>query len=119
MCILLVEDETVLRETLADALANEGFEVCQAETSDQAADLIETPPTVFLLLITNIDLPGKRDGPGIAQLIHHTHPSLPVLYITGRPDRMSAIGPREAALSKPFTLQHMIGVVQHLLGKEC
>ena len=114
MCILLVEDETLIRETLTETLIDEGFEVCQAATGDQAARLIEAPPTVFLLLMTDIDLPGTRNGVDVARLMHCKHPSLPVLYMTGRPERLRTIGPGEAILIKPFTLQQMICVVQRL-----
>jgi DNA-binding response OmpR family regulator len=40
MCILLVEDESLIREMLAEELGSQGFEVCEAETGDQAAGLI-------------------------------------------------------------------------------
>ena len=115
MCILLVEDEPLICELLTDALTDDGFEVCQAATGDQAAHLIEAPPVALLMLITDVDLPGSRNGLDVARLMHCKHPLLPVLYITGRPERLGTIGSGEAALIKPFTLQQMSCVVQHLL----
>jgi DNA-binding response OmpR family regulator len=35
MCILLVEDEPLVRAIVADELSFQGFEVCEAETGDQ------------------------------------------------------------------------------------
>jgi two-component system, OmpR family, response regulator len=116
MCILLVEDDQPVREVVVEALADEGFEVCEAETGDQAAGLIEKPPKTFRLLMTDVDLPGKRDGINLARLMQRRHPALPVLYMTGRPEKVGTLGPREALLAKPFTFQDMFRAVRALLA---
>ena len=115
MCILLVEDEPHFRETVVDALADEDFETCEVATGDQAADLIEKPPKPLRLLMTDVDLPGKRDGLSLAQLMHRRHPSLPVLYMTARPDRIPSLGAKEALLAKPFSISNMIHAIRQLL----
>src|SRR5690242_12638896 len=103
MCILLVEDEQLCLELVAEVLEDEGFDTCSAATSDQAAHLVENPAKTFRLLITDVDLPGKRNGIGLAQLTHRYYPSLPVLFMTGRPDKAGLLGSNEALLAKPFS----------------
>jgi DNA-binding response OmpR family regulator len=117
MYILLVEDDRPLLETIMDALVFEGFDVCGVETGDEAAGLIEKPSEEFNLLITDIDLPGKRDGLGVASLMHRLHPALPVIYITGSPDAIEYLGLEETLLPKPFKLQMLLSMVQELLAE--
>jgi DNA-binding response OmpR family regulator len=119
MCILLVDDEDLIREMLADELDSQGFEVCEAATGDQAAVLIRNPPQALSLLITDIHMPGKMDGIEVARLIRLHHPGLPIVYTTGRPDTVDAIGPlgpKEILVAKPYTPTAIMNVVRRLLA---
>ena len=99
---LLVEDEQVLLELIAEVLEDEGFNTCTATTSDQSANLIENSPKTFQLLATDPDLPGKCNGIGLAQLAHRYYPSLLVLYMTGRPDKVDCWGQTRRCLPNRF-----------------
>ena len=119
MCILLVEDEDLIREIVADELDFQGFEVCEARTGDDAAGLIENPPKVFSLLITDIHMPGRRDGIEVARLMRQRHPMLPIIYTTGRPDMLNAprhLGWREFVLVKPYSPAHLLRMIRQLLA---
>jgi DNA-binding response OmpR family regulator len=119
MCILLVDDEGLIREIVASELEFHGFEVCEAETGDQAAALIKNPPKVFSLLITDIHMPGKMDGIDVARLMRLHHPGLPIIYTTGRPDRFNTIGPlgpNEILVTKPYSTTAIVDVVRRLLA---
>ena len=115
MCILLVEDEQNIRELVLDCLEDEGFDMYTASTSEEAVILIENLPEILQLLVTDVDLPGKHDGIRLARLTQHYHPSLPGLYMTGRPDKVGALGSKEALLVKPFSLRDLIHTVRQLL----
>ena len=119
MCILLVEDETLIRLIMAEELAEAGFEVRQAETGDQAAALIETAPYYFSLLVTDIHLPGTLDGIGLARLVRAQRPDIPIIYTTGRPDALGDVGrlgEKDVLVAKPFTPSHLLAVVHRVLG---
>jgi DNA-binding response OmpR family regulator len=119
MCILLVEDEGLIREFLANELDFQGFDVCEAETGDQAAALIKNPPKVFSLLITDVHMPGKMSGIEVGRLMRLHHPRLPIIYTTGRPDTLNAIGPlgpKEALVAKPYSPTAMVDVARRLLA---
>jgi DNA-binding response OmpR family regulator len=119
MCILLVDDEDLIRDILADELDFQGFEVCKAETGDQAAALIKNPPKVFSLLITDVHMPGNMDGIGVARLMRLHHPGLPIIYTTGRPDTfdtLGPLGPKEILVAKPYTATAIVDVIRRLLG---
>jgi DNA-binding response OmpR family regulator len=118
MCILLVEDEPLIRALVMDELSFHGLAVCEAETGDQAAALIETPPAAIRLLITDIHLPGQRNGLDVARLLRQRHRSVPIIYTTGRPDALTSLGPlgpNEVLMCKPYSLAALLAVVHRLL----
>jgi DNA-binding LytR/AlgR family response regulator len=81
--------------------------------------LIENPPKAFSLLITDIHMPGDRDGIEVARLMRLHHPGLPIIYTTGRPDTLNTIGPlgpKETLVGKPYTSAAIVTVVRRLLG---
>ena len=119
MCILLVEDEWLIRAILAEELVNSGFTVCEAGDGDQASVLIAKDATVFSLLVTDIHMPGSLDGIGVARLLRVRRPDIPVIYTTGRPDVLNSLGPlgdKEALLPKPYELSSLLALVRRLLG---
>lgn len=118
MCILLVEDEDLIRAVAAATLLDGGFVVREAENGDQASVLIAQDPAVFTLLITDIQMPGSLDGTGVARLLRAQRPTLPVIFMTGRPDLLKSLqpfGPLEVMLRKPFALPNLLATVRWLL----
>ena len=118
MCILVVEDEDIVREILVEELNFQGFDVCQSHSGDHATDLIKNPPRVFSLLITDINMPGQRNGIEVAQLMHLHSPSVPIIFITGRPDISNFARPlasNEVLLRKPFAMSELTQVVTRML----
>src|ERR1700746_2882209 len=93
MGILLVEDEFLVRLIVAEELAGNGFEVCEAADGNQAHALIENPPTTFCLLVTDIHIPGRLNGLDVARLMRARDPDIPIVYTTGRPDVLQSVAP--------------------------
>ena len=119
MCILLVEDEWLIRTLFAEELMQSGFAVHEAENGDQASALIMADPAPYTLLVTDIHIPGSLDGIGVARLLRARRPDFPVIYATGRPDMLNALQPLDAKqilLSKPFALSTLLTAVRQLLG---
>ena len=119
MCVLLVEDEWLIRMVVAEELMEGGFTVCEAETGDQAAVLIARDPTTYTLLVTDIHMPGRLDGIGVARLLRALRPDLPVIYMTGRPDVLNPLqplGPKDVLLQKPFALFDLVATARRLIG---
>ena len=116
--ILVVEDEFLIRLTLVEALSDEGFDVIEAETGDAALPLIEADPTIRVLL-TDIQLPGVLNGTRLAQRARQTRPTLPILFMTGRPDPVaeSAASPLDRYIAKPYTLNDICSAVRSLAGQ--
>lgn len=121
MCVLIVEDEPLIRCIVAEEFSEAGFDVRSAENGDEATTLIENAPAAFSLLITDVQMPGTRDGIAVARLMRRRHPRVPVIYMTGRPDALSRVRPlgdTEAVVAKPFVPSDLLRVARRLLGNE-
>jgi DNA-binding response OmpR family regulator len=119
MCILLVEDETLIRVIVAEELTESGFAVCEAEDGDEAAALIATRADAFALLVTDIHMPGGRDGMAVARLLRERRPDIPVIYMTGRPGVLNGVervAGRDVLIAKPFAPSALLAAVRRLLG---
>lgn len=120
MCILLVEDEWLIRSMFAEELRKSGFMVHEAEDGDQASALIMEDPARYTLLVTDIHMPGSLDGIGVARLLRACRPDVPVIYATARPDALDALQPlggNDVLLCKPFPLPALLAKVRRLLGQ--
>lgn len=87
--ILIVEDEQLLRESLAELLRDEGYQVTQAGDGRQARELVLQQP--FDLVLTDIRMP-EMDGMTLLSHIQQIAPQTPVVVIT-------AFGTVESAVS--------------------
>ena len=111
--VLVVEDEFLIRMTLAEALGDEGFEVLEAETGDAALPMLQADPEIRLLL-TDIQLPGQLNGRALAQKAREHKPTLPIIYMTGRPDPGDMASPLDVFISKPYTLNDICAAARRL-----
>jgi CheY-like chemotaxis protein len=88
--VLLVEDEFLLCDMLAEALAEHGFEVkAVANAKDALRHLTCGSPCDILL--TDINLPGGIDGAALARLARELRPSLPVVYASGSYNKLDEL----------------------------
>jgi CheY-like chemotaxis protein len=112
MRILVVEDDALVRTMAVESLADEGFEVIEAETGEQAVDRCQNnaPDVVF----TDIRLPGQLTGWDVAERCREADPSVPVIYATGH----SPVHPRPVHGSicfyKPYTPQQLLDAIHQL-----
>jgi FixJ family two-component response regulator len=53
-------------------------------------------------LISDVDMPGT-DGFDLVRLVHAAHPQLPIILITGFPDRLARLPPLEGSNPRLFT----------------
>ena len=108
--ILVVEDESPIRELLAEVLRGEGHRVLAAADGLAALALLdrETPD----LVLTDAMMPGL-DGLGLAARMRADPRTagVPVVLMSAavpaRPDGLDGVG----FLAKPFDLDRLLGVV--------
>jgi PAS domain S-box-containing protein len=118
--ILLVEDEGVVRELVAEILESSGYSVLQAADGPSALELLRRHSGRVDLLVTDVVMPGMS-GPEVAQAVTAMRPGTQVLYTSGYTD--SAIGhhgvlePGIAFLQKPFSADDLTRKVRQLLDE--
>jgi PAS domain S-box-containing protein len=115
--ILIVDDETGIRETAVELLNERGYDVFEAIDSRSALAKASSLGTIDLL-ITDIGLPGAINGLVLAEQLKSAHPDLKVLFITGYA-KAAGIGEGIAlgkVLLKPFSLGDLEQAVSRLLS---
>jgi DNA-binding response OmpR family regulator len=114
--VLIVEDEPLVSDLLADVLTKQGFAVQAAWTASEALRHLAAEPRVDILL-TDIDLPGGMDGAALAREARRRRPDLPVLYTTGQRACIERLEPVEGSmfLPKPFDLSRIGHLLDYLL----
>jgi DNA-binding response OmpR family regulator len=115
--LLLVEDDPLVRTTLAEVLSEAGFTVLEAEDAESALGLIATHDDLVVLL-TDINLPGA-DGFSLACAARRLRPGLPVVYASGR---LTEADPRRALpgapfLAKPFSVSSALATLRGAIAR--
>ena len=117
--LMIVEDEELLRETLADALKSEGFRVTTAGTKGDAVSLLRFRPIDLILL--DLRLP---DGSGLEVLKEAKMLSdeIVVIIITAFGEVETAVEAMKMGaydvLIKPLDLDHLSLLIKRGLGNQ-
>jgi two-component system C4-dicarboxylate transport response regulator DctD len=116
--ILLVDDEEELRRSTAQALELSGFDVDTFASADQVLELIGY--SFSGVVVSDIRMPGM-DGMTLLEKIREIDAEVPVILVTGHGDVQLAVkAMREGAydfLEKPFTAQHLAGIVRRAMDR--
>lgn len=117
--VLVAEDETLIRLTLIEILSEEGFEPLVATTAQEAITELEAESTRFRALLTDIRMPGEKNGWDVARRARELQPMIPVIYMTGdSADQWRAQGvPGSILLQKPFVGAQLITALTSLLNE--
>ncbi len=115
-CILVVEDELLVRFMLSDGLRDAGYHVIEACNADEALAILETATPD--LIISDVRMPGSIDGLGLLALVKESLPLLPVIIMSGhlQPGLALADGATQF-IAKPFRIDLVTQVVQEELAK--
>ncbi len=105
--VLLAEDDPSVRAFAIRCLEATGYRVIAAENGDEALDLIKTHIHIDLLF-TDIMMPGKLCGWGLARAARRMLPDLPVVFASGYTGEALTAGEnlpaRSIFLAKPYRL---------------
>ncbi len=118
VCVLLVEDEPLIREIMSEGLQDAGFDVVEAENGEAALALIRDGADRFSALVTDFHMPGRHDGASVASCIRAHSPGIPVVIATGRPEVFQTSWRDEDGyrfLRKPYTVTELIGLLTQVL----
>jgi len=114
--ILVIDDEAIMQEILADFLGEEGFEVDIAGSGEEGLELARATP--YDCAVVDLMMPGI-DGIETMQALKARDPSLPVIMITAFASVESAVeamtrGAHEY-ITKPFKNDEVLVVLQNAI----
>ncbi|MCH2186520.1 response regulator, partial [Myxococcota bacterium] len=108
--ILLVEDESTLRNLTQRILVRAGYSVIEASDGQHALDVyrsLESPPD---LVLSDIVMP-RLSGADLAHTLRSEKPDLPILFMSGyyssQSMKVSALPPNVEVLAKPFSVRKL------------
>lgn len=118
MRLLLVEDDPMIGESIADGLRGESYAVDWIRSGSDVALAMEEQQ--YDLLLLDLNLPGKN-GMDILRSVRATGADLPVLIISARDGTMARVAGLDAGaddyLVKPFDLDELLARIRALLRR--
>jgi two-component system, response regulator PdtaR len=114
--ILVVEDEPVIRMMAAGALTENGFQVFEATDAAEALFVLSMHPRIDLLF-TDVNMPGRMDGLGLAVRAIEGKPDLRLIVTSGR-ERFSdsSLPDHGKFLMKPYDGTQLVELVRRELS---
>jgi CheY-like chemotaxis protein len=101
--VLVVEDEVLISNLVADVLSASGFVVHEVKTADEALRYLGSGTDIDILF-TDINLPGDMNGAELAARARELRPEMPIVYASGRYklSDISPLVPRSLFMAKPY-----------------
>jgi PAS domain S-box-containing protein len=118
--VMLVDDEDLLRELLAEHLTDAGYTPLMASSGAEAIALFESGERVDVL-VTDFAMPGP-DGLAVIRAAQACQPGLPAVLLTGYAGDSAALAMRATVsgsfsrLNKPVRIHELLDRIQALLA---
>jgi signal transduction histidine kinase/ActR/RegA family two-component response regulator len=115
--ILVVEDETPLRQLLSRILTTAGYAVIEAASGEEALIKSQQSPASIDLVLTDVVMAGMN-GPDLVARLHKAQPEMAVLYMSGYNRELidpKALERTASFLPKPFTPEALLSRVAESL----
>jgi CheY-like chemotaxis protein len=118
LSVLVVDDEEVVRETLAEMLADLDHKVVTAESGRAAVEKISIDD--FDIVFTDLAMP-EMDGWETAREIHKHKPELPVVLVTGygatAQPPSGEVDLVAGIIGKPFDFEQVTGTIARVVAQ--
>jgi DNA-binding response OmpR family regulator len=117
--LLVVEDEVLIRSTVAEFLREAGYRVFEAVDVAEAKAVLSTGTSIDLVF-SDVTMPGGENGFALADWIRQHHPHVLVLLASGFADTAKKGSTRSAdvpLLPKPYAVDLLLERIRRLLGQ--
>jgi CheY-like chemotaxis protein len=106
---LVVEDDTLQRETIADLLKDEALEVIECTTAEAAELVLAAAGPELLALVTDVNLDGKMTGVELAEFAHDQYPWMKIVVMSG--NAKPSLPEGTVFLAKPYNRHELLNAV--------
>lgn len=115
MCIVVVEDEPLLRSIAVEILEDAGHSVVDFGNAAEAIAFCDDAAHAVEAVVTDINMPGDLDGLDLARHVRATRPEAGIVVTSGRYGCLPPPGIEGATfLRKPWTSDRLIGALGDL-----
>jgi DNA-binding NtrC family response regulator len=116
--ILIVEDEVLIRMSIAQYLRDCGFKVIEAANADEAMAVLQHIETHIDVVFSDIDMPGSVDGFGLSRWIKERRRAIDVILTGTVPRAVNAAAElcESGPLPKPYEPQAVHDHIRRLLA---
>lgn len=119
-CILVVEDDDMVREHVATQLGGLGYQIRQAASAAEALEVLDGDGTIDLLF-TDVVMPGGMNGKQLADAALLRVPELKVLFTSGYTEdaivHQGRLDPGVTLLGKPYRRAELVAKVRGVLDE--
>ena len=116
--ILLVDDDEVLRHTLAAVLQEHGYDVTTAASVPEALKLISAGS--YDVLLSDLHMPGRGDGLTVVSAMRHANPNAVTMLFSAFPEMDAAaqaiLLQTDQILVKPMNIPALIEAIEQRLA---
>jgi DNA-binding response OmpR family regulator len=119
-CLLVVEDDILVRFQICDYLRECGFRVIEAANAEEAILILEKLTVPVDLVLSATEIAGGMDGFSLAQWVRRERPGLPVI-LCGSPgkavDTAADLCESGPMLAKPYEPQLLLDRIRRNLAE--
>jgi CheY-like chemotaxis protein len=110
--VLLVEDNPDVAIVSIGLLEQLGYRVCRVADAESALRELENNGVDFVF--SDIVMPGKMDGLGLAHRLRQIHPELPILLASGYSEAAAGVRGDFPILRKPYEIHELSEAISKL-----
>ena len=116
VAVLVVEDEAIIRMNATLFLEEEGFEVHEAASADEAIAVLTANPQIHILF-TDIDMPGSMDGLKLSAFVKDRWPPVRIVVTSGkRMVEITDLPDGSVFFAKPYELKALASSIRELVA---
>jgi CheY-like chemotaxis protein len=112
--ILVVEDEILVRMSVADQLREAGYVVIETANADEALAVLRTTRSEVKLVLSDLRMPGVLDGAGLARLLRLKYPTIKIVLTSGHLNTLDWIE-HDGYFQKPYLSDLLIKHIRTLV----
>lgn len=111
-CILVVEDEFLIRCLISEIMRDAGYSVIEAANGEEALEIVRSDISLDLVF-SDVRMPGTIDGLGLLAAVKSCRPKIPVLITSGHCDPTLALnGGAAHFVRKPYDVDAVVELVR-------
>jgi CheY-like chemotaxis protein len=116
--VLVVDDEVLVRLSIAEYLRDCGYRVIEAADADEAVLVLSQEQLRIDVLFSDVELPGSMDGFSLAQWTRKNRPGLEIILTGSVPRAVNAAANlcEEGPIPKPYEPQSVHDRIRRLLA---